>query len=55
MLYKNSQLEFERKKLNQLADRYGISDERVLKQSQVLDTYINDYNLKTAVTLQFKS
>lgn len=55
MIYTESRLEAERKKLNQLADRYGISDERVLKQSQVLDTYINQYNSKTTFTLQFKS
>lgn len=37
-------IEKERKELNLLAERYGLRDTRVLKQSMLLDSLINMYN-----------
>ncbi|WP_435923595.1 aspartyl-phosphate phosphatase Spo0E family protein [Paenibacillus sp. DYY-L-2] len=37
-------IEKERKKLNQLAERYGLKHKAVLNQSMLLDTLINNYN-----------
>lgn len=36
-------IERERDKLHDLANQYGMSDIRVLEQSQVLDRCLNDY------------
>lgn len=38
------QIELERQKLNQLADRYGLRHKAVLNQSLLLDKLINKYN-----------
>lgn len=38
------QIELERQKLNQLADRYGLRHKAVLNQSVLLDKLINKYN-----------
>ncbi|MGP3788175.1 aspartyl-phosphate phosphatase Spo0E family protein [Paenibacillus sp. 1A_MP2] len=43
---KNSQytlLEKERDRLYELADMFGMNHPKVLKQSQILDIYVNDY------------
>lgn len=42
--YMKMKIEKERKKLNQLAERYGLKHKAVLNQSMLLDTLINNYN-----------
>lgn len=39
----NEEIENTRKQMNDLADRYGIADKRVLKTSTILDNLLNDY------------
>lgn len=36
-------IEIERNKLHNLANQYGMSDIRVLEQSQILDQCLNEY------------
>lgn len=37
-------LERERSKLHKLVEKYGFADDRVIRQSQQLDTYLNQYS-----------
>lgn len=39
----NEEIENTRKQMNDLADRYGIADKRVLETSTILDNLLNDY------------
>ncbi len=36
-------VERERTKLHKLVEQYGLTDERVIKQSQQLDKFLNQY------------